>query len=52
MTFMNVSGESVAPLAKFYKIPKERILAIFDDLDLPLGKASVYRARLVAVDTI
>ena len=36
-TFMNVSGDSVAPLAHFYKIPPERILIICDDLDIPLG---------------
>lgn len=33
-TFMNLSGESVGPLAKFYKIPRERVLVVYDDLDL------------------
>ncbi len=36
-TFMNLSGEAVAPLARFYKIPPERILVAFDDVDLPLA---------------
>jgi peptidyl-tRNA hydrolase, PTH1 family len=36
-TFMNISGNAVAPLARFYKVPPARILVIFDDLDLPLG---------------
>lgn len=36
-TFMNVSGDSVAPLTHFYKIPTDRILIICDDLDIPLG---------------
>ena len=36
-TFMNLSGESVAPLSRFYKIPPERVLVIYDELDLPLG---------------
>jgi PTH1 family peptidyl-tRNA hydrolase len=36
-TFMNESGRSVAPVARFYKIPPERLLVIFDDLDLPSG---------------
>jgi PTH1 family peptidyl-tRNA hydrolase len=36
-TFMNSSGQSVAPLARFYKIPLEQILVVHDDLDLPLG---------------
>lgn len=36
-TFMNVSGDSVVPLAHFYKIPIERILIVCDDLDIPFG---------------
>lgn len=36
-TWMNESGKAVAPLAHFYKIPPERILVIYDDLDIPLG---------------
>jgi PTH1 family peptidyl-tRNA hydrolase len=36
-TFMNLSGSSVQGLATFYKIPPERIIVIFDDLDLPPG---------------
>jgi len=36
-TFMNLSGQSVAPLLRFYKIPLEKMLVIYDDLDLPLG---------------
>ena len=37
MTFMNVSGDAVAPLAGFYRVPVTQIIAIHDDLDLPLG---------------
>jgi len=36
-TFMNLSGQSVASLLRFYKIPPEKVLVIYDDLDLPLG---------------
>lgn len=36
-TFMNESGRSVAPLARFYKTPLDRLLVVYDDLDLPLG---------------
>ena len=36
-TFMNRSGQSVAALANFYKIPAGEILVIHDDLDLPPG---------------
>jgi PTH1 family peptidyl-tRNA hydrolase len=36
-TFMNRSGQSVAALAHFYKIPAAEILVIHDDLDLAPG---------------
>jgi PTH1 family peptidyl-tRNA hydrolase len=36
-TFMNLSGRSVQPLAKFYKAPLDRLLVIYDELDLPFG---------------
>ncbi len=36
-TFMNRSGDAVGPLAKYYKIPPEHVLVIYDELDLPLG---------------
>lgn len=35
VTFMNNSGESVAALARFYKIPHQQVLVIADDLDQP-----------------
>jgi PTH1 family peptidyl-tRNA hydrolase len=38
MTYMNASGEAVAPLAAFYKIAPTDILVVFDDLDLPVGR--------------
>jgi PTH1 family peptidyl-tRNA hydrolase len=37
LTFMNLSGQAVAPLARFFKVPPERVLLVCDDLDLPLG---------------
>ena len=36
-TFMNLSGESVAPFVNFYKIPLEDILVVHDELDLDFG---------------
>jgi len=36
-TFMNESGRAAVPLARFYKAPPERMLVVYDDLDLPLG---------------
>ncbi len=37
-TYMNNSGIAVAQCAKFYKIPIENIIIIFDDISLPVGK--------------
>jgi len=37
-TYMNLSGESVVEAANFYKIPKENIIVIYDDVSLPVGR--------------
>lgn len=37
-TFMNLSGEAVLPLVKFYKIPPCNIIVIHDDIDLEFGR--------------
>jgi PTH1 family peptidyl-tRNA hydrolase len=37
-TYMNLSGQAVGSLGGFYKIPPERLLAVYDDLALPFGK--------------
>lgn len=42
-TFMNASGEAVAEAARFYKIPPQRILVIFDDISLDVGKTRIRR---------
>jgi peptidyl-tRNA hydrolase, PTH1 family len=36
-TYMNLSGEAVSGLLRFYDIPLERLLVAFDELDLPTG---------------
>jgi len=38
-TFMNLSGQSVVALARFYKILPNEILVVHDELDLPPGSA-------------
>lgn len=37
-TFMNLSGESLSSLARFYRIPPPAMLIVHDELDLPLGR--------------
>jgi PTH1 family peptidyl-tRNA hydrolase len=37
-TFMNLSGKSVASLARFFKIAPQEILVVHDELDLPPGQ--------------
>jgi PTH1 family peptidyl-tRNA hydrolase len=36
-TYMNLSGQAVESLARFYKVPLEHLLVVYDDVDLPLG---------------
>ncbi|MBQ3451936.1 MAG: aminoacyl-tRNA hydrolase, partial [Selenomonadaceae bacterium] len=36
-TFMNLSGEAVAPIVNFYKIDAANLIVAHDDMDLPLG---------------
>lgn len=38
LTFMNLSGRAIMPLAKEHNLAPERILVIADDLDLPVGR--------------
>ena len=40
-TYMNLSGQSVQAAARFYKIPPERILVMFDDISLDPGRLRV-----------
>ena len=41
MTYMNKSGVSVAPLARFFKIEPSQILVVHDELDLLPGQAKL-----------
>ena len=42
-TFMNNSGRAVAAISRFYKIPPERIIVLFDDISLPVGNIRIRR---------
>lgn len=41
LTYMNLSGESVGELARFYKINPSEILVVHDELELPIGTVSL-----------
>ncbi len=43
-TFMNLSGESVKAAVKGKEVPLDRLVLVYDDLDLPIGSVRV-RAR-------
>lgn len=40
-TFMNRSGQSVAAIARYFKIPVENVLVVHDELDIPPGDARI-----------
>ena len=37
-TYMNLSGQAVGSLVKFYKIEFDHLLVVYDDVDLPYGR--------------
>ena len=41
LNFMNLSGQPIQEIMNFYKIDKEKIYIIHDDLDLELGKVKL-----------
>ena len=36
-TYMNLSGEAVQELLSYYKLSAEKLIVLYDDIDLPLG---------------
>lgn len=40
-TFMNLSGEAVAEVVQFYKLPPERLIVLYDDIDLAAGSLRI-----------
>ncbi len=44
LTYMNLSGQSVRQVVDFYEVPRENLLVVCDDINLPLGKLR-FRAR-------
>ena len=46
LTYMNLSGNCIAPLANFYKIPAEQVIVVSDDINLAVGPSSSASARI------
>jgi PTH1 family peptidyl-tRNA hydrolase len=40
-TFMNESGHAVAPLVRWFRVPLDHLIVIYDDLDLELGQVRI-----------
>ncbi len=47
LTFMNVSGEAVGALSRYYRVAVEDVLVVCDDVNLPLGRL---RARATGTE--
>lgn len=43
--FMNESGQAVAPLLRYVRLPAEEMLVVHDDIDLPFGRLRVQFGR-------
>ncbi len=43
-TFMNLSGESIKEILQFYKIEKEQLIVIYDDIDIEPGNIKIRKA--------
>lgn len=41
VTYMNLSGESLAEIYNFYKVETNNIVVIYDDIDLDVGKIRI-----------
>jgi PTH1 family peptidyl-tRNA hydrolase len=48
LTYMNASGRAVGAVARFYKLPPERVLVAHDELDLPPGTPRLKKGGGVA----
>ncbi len=40
-TYMNLSGDAVQSLLHFYKLEPERLIVLYDDIDLPTGSMRI-----------
>lgn len=42
-TMMNNSGEAIGEASKFYKVPPENVIIVYDDISLDVGKTRIRR---------
>ena len=40
-TYMNLSGDAVQSLMHFYKLAPDRLIVLYDDIDLPIGSLRI-----------
>lgn len=40
-TYMNLSGNSIKQIVDFYKLELDKLIVIYDDIDIPIGKIKV-----------
>lgn len=43
-TYMNLSGESVLSIVNYYNIELERLVVVYDDIDIPLGNVRIRKS--------
>jgi peptidyl-tRNA hydrolase, PTH1 family len=48
ITYMNLSGEAVGELARWYRVRPEDMLIVYDELDLPVGRVRLSRGGSAA----
>ena len=41
LTYMNLSGKSVQQLCSYFHIPPQRVIVLFDDISLPVGRLRI-----------
>ena len=42
-TYMNLSGQAIVEAMNFFKVPPEKVIVIFDDISLDVGKMRIRR---------
>jgi len=42
-TYMNLSGQPVSSLLRFYQVPMDNLMVVHDDLDIPFGRLRLRR---------